>query len=90
MSLPDLHFIGYLLGGSWNMAEVSNYFKKRKAMKTVCKSLSDSFHGPSLLVSCQCRPTDTESHPRKCCLIVMTANSLFQLVIFLQCIVLNA
>ncbi len=38
MSLPDLHFIGYLLGGSWNMAEVSNYFKKRKAMKTVCKS----------------------------------------------------
>ncbi len=28
MSLPDLHFVGYLLGGSWNVAEVSNYFKK--------------------------------------------------------------
>lgn len=46
MSIPDLHFIGYLLGGSWNMAEVSNYFKKKKGHENCLQVIVRQFLWP--------------------------------------------
>lgn len=46
-------------------------------MSTVCLYLAESIHGLFLLIILyQCRPTDTESHPRTGPLIVMTANDM--------------